>query len=301
MLLVVLSILALMLGPLVSAQDATPEATPVAMTDAAPVLMFASDGMRPDFVSQFSESGVTPTLAQLSESGVVGDNGLLQAFPPNTGTGWATLSTGTWPGSHGSVNNTFYRTGDADFNNSSSGFDAGVLQTQTIAQAADQYGKSVVAVGWTGTDGLAPQLDGPAIDYWSDYSFSTVLANYDLGSDVPYQQVTLAEATGWTNVPETYSPALEQQLMLGTNDDATNPERAFDLYIYDSTDDGTTNYDRLLVTPSTGIDDAGTPSASPVASPVAEVMGGKDGANAVADLAVGDWQDVKVTLSGEQD
>ena len=265
------------------------------------MLMFASDGMRPDFVSRFSASGVTPAMAQLSEQGVVGDNGMLQAFPPNTGTGWATLSTGTWPGAHGSINNTFYRTGDADFNNSSSGFDAGVLQSQTIAQSAEQYGKSVVAVGWTGTDGLMPQLDGPAIDYWSAYSFSTVLANYDLGADAPYQQVTLAEASGWSNVPETYSPALEQQLTLGTNDDASNPERAFDLYIYDSTDDDAVNYDRLTVVPAIVSGETGTPSASPIASPAAVASGGKDGGDSVADLAVGDWKDVKVTLAGEMD
>nr|MBA3379005.1 alkaline phosphatase family protein [Chloroflexia bacterium] len=300
-LIVLLTVLALLAGPFATAQEATPEATPVVDADAAPMLMFASDGMRPDFVSRFSASGVTPAMAQLSEQGVVGDNGMLQAFPPNTGTGWATLSTGTWPGAHGSINNTFYRTGDADFNNSSSGFDAGVLQSQTIAQSAEQYGKSVVAVGWTGTDGLMPQLDGPAIDYWSAYSFSTVLANYDLGADAPYQQVTLAEASGWSNVPETYSPALEQQLTLGTNDDASNPERAFDLYIYDSTDDDAVNYDRLTVVPAIVSGETGTPSASPIASPAAVASGGKDGGDSVADLAVGDWQDVKVTLAGEMD
>ncbi|MDQ3443500.1 MAG: alkaline phosphatase family protein, partial [Chloroflexota bacterium] len=300
-LIVLLTVLALLAGPLATAQEASPEATPVVDADAAPMLMFASDGMRPDFVSRFSASGVTPAMAQLSEQGVVGDNGMLQAFPPNTGTGWATLSTGTWPGAHGSINNTFYRTGDADFNNSSSGFDAGVLQSQTIAQSAEQYGKSVVAVGWTGTDGLMPQLDGPAIDYWSAHSFSTVLANYDLGADVPYQQVTLAEASGWSNVPETYSPALEQQLTLGTNDDASNPERALDLYIYDSTDDDAVNYDRLTVVPAIVSGETGTPSASPIASPAAVASGGKDGGDSVADLAVGDWQDVKVTLAGEMD
>ncbi|MBA3274639.1 MAG: alkaline phosphatase family protein, partial [Chloroflexia bacterium] len=299
-LLVVLSILAVILGPLVSAQEATPEATPVSEEDAAPVLLFASDGMRPDFVSQYSEAGVTPTLAELSEAGVVGDNGLLQAFPPNTGTGWATLSTGTWPGAHGSVNNTFYRTGDEDFNNSSSGFDTGVLQSQTIAQAAEQYGKSVVSVQWTGTGGLDPQLDGPVIDYWTSYSFSTVLANYGLNTESEYQQVTLAEATGWSNVPESYSPALEQRFTIASNDEATNPERLFDLYIHDSTDDQAVNYDRLLVVPAEATD-AATPVASPEASPVAAVAGSKDGVDAVADLAVGDWQDVKVTLAGEMD
>ena len=155
-LLVVLGILAALFGPIVSAQDSTPEATPVSDTAGAPVLMFASDGMRPDFVSRYSDAGITPTFAEILESGVQGDNGLLQSFPPNTGTGWASLSTGTWPGEHGSVNNTFYRTGDADFNNRTIAYDPGVLQAQTIAQAAEQYGQTVVAVQWTGTTALIP-------------------------------------------------------------------------------------------------------------------------------------------------
>ena len=57
------------------------------------------------------------------------------------------------------------------------------------------------------------------------------------------------------------------------------PTRIYDLYIYDSTDDATTNYDHVLLVPSTA---------------------GKDGAAAVADLAQGDWADVKVTLIGSQ-
>lgn len=185
--LVVLSLLATLFGPLVSAQDATPVATPVAGASEAPVLLFSGDGMRPDFITEYSESGVTPTLAQLAEQGVVGDNGMIHAFPPNTGTGWATLSTGTWPGAHGSVNNTFYRTGDADFNNRTSAYEPGVLQAQTIAQAAEQYGKTVVSVQWTGTSGLLPELDGPAIDFWTTYSFATVLANHDLQAAGDYQ------------------------------------------------------------------------------------------------------------------
>jgi len=302
-----LTLFGMLLGQFAVAQEATPDATPIASPvtaeKAAPVLLFASDGMRPDFVDRYSADGVTPTMAGMIEGAVQGENGLLQAFPPNTGSGWATLSTGTWPGEHGSINNTFYRTGDADFNNRTSAFDPGVLQAQTIAQATEQYGKSVVAVHWTGTGGVMPALNGPAIDYWTSYSFSTVLANYELDAATGYQNVTLAEASGWSNAPESFSPAMEQQLVIGTNDDSVNPERAYDLYIYDSSDDSTVNYDRLLVVPAAApASDASpvaTPLATPDASPASAVTGSKDGTAAVADLAVGDWQDVKVSLTGE--
>ncbi len=45
------------------------------------------------------------------ETGVTGANGMVQAFPPNTGVGWYTMATGTYPADHGSTNNTFFRAG----------------------------------------------------------------------------------------------------------------------------------------------------------------------------------------------
>src|SRR4029079_10272492 len=80
-------------------------------------LLFASDGMRPDLVDKYAGQGAMPTMKDLIKRGVKGQNGLTQGFPPSTGVGWATLGTGTWPGEHGSTNNTFHRTGEGNFNN----------------------------------------------------------------------------------------------------------------------------------------------------------------------------------------
>src|SRR5262245_48199023 len=88
---------------------------PQTTTDKA--VMFASDGMRPDLVDKYAGQGVMPTMQGLIRDGVKGNNGLLQGFPPNTGVGWSTLGTGTWPAEHGSTNNTFHRTGEGNFNN----------------------------------------------------------------------------------------------------------------------------------------------------------------------------------------
>src|SRR3990172_4119153 len=75
-------------------------------------IFFAADGMRPDLMEKYIAEGALPTYADLLAKGVKGDNGLVQAFPPNTGVGWYTLATGTYPGEHGSTNNTFHRTGE---------------------------------------------------------------------------------------------------------------------------------------------------------------------------------------------
>src|SRR5687767_3507593 len=75
-------------------------------------ILFASDGLRQDLVHKYVDEGVLPTFDNLLENGVeAAGNGLLQGFPPNTGVGWTTLATGTWPSEHGSTNNTFHRTG----------------------------------------------------------------------------------------------------------------------------------------------------------------------------------------------
>ena len=113
------------------------------------MIFFAADGMRPDLMEKYAGEGVMPTYADLMANGVKGDNGLVQAFPPNTGVGWYTLATGTYPSEHGSTNNTFFRTGDS-FNNRTAAFSDGVLQADTIAEAAERAGKKVVSVEWSG-------------------------------------------------------------------------------------------------------------------------------------------------------
>src|SRR3712207_2702167 len=75
-------------------------------------ILFASDGVREDMVNHYARQGAMRTFRALIRDGAQGQNGLLQAFPPNTGVGWYTLATGTWPSEHGSTNNTFHRTGD---------------------------------------------------------------------------------------------------------------------------------------------------------------------------------------------
>ncbi len=121
-----------------------------------------------------------PTFANLIKKGLKGNNGLVQAFPPNTGVGWHTLATGTYPGEHGSMNNTYHRIGEGNFNNRTAFATTGVLQADTIQQAAERAGKKVVSVEWVGSRNLVPPLQGPVVDFRSFFSNRGVLLNYDL-------------------------------------------------------------------------------------------------------------------------
>ena len=69
-----------------------------------------------------------------------------------------------------------------------------------------------------------------------------------------------------------YSPAHEADFSILS---FYGPTLEYYLYVYDSTDDATTNYDHVVVSPS------------------------KDGSQAVAVLGAGDWSDsVDVSISG---
>jgi 2',3'-cyclic-nucleotide 2'-phosphodiesterase (5'-nucleotidase family) len=258
---------------------------PKTATDKA--IMFSSDGMRPDLMERYAGQGLMPTYRELMRKGVTGANGLKQSFPPNTGVGWHTLASGAWPSEHGSTNNTYHRVGEGNFNNRTSFATTGVLQADMLAQAAERAGKTVVSVEWVGARNYVPALQGPVVDFRTFFSNRGILLNYDLPGQpddanrfgVSYQRVDLDPAAGWTNVPPSFSPAKQETLKV-TNTAfpaGDNFDRFYDLYIYDSTNDSATNYDHVLVVPSTA---------------------SKNGNAAVANLTRGAWADVKVTLIG---
>jgi 2',3'-cyclic-nucleotide 2'-phosphodiesterase (5'-nucleotidase family)/predicted AlkP superfamily phosphohydrolase/phosphomutase len=258
-----------------------PKPKPKPKPPAEKAIMFASDGMRPDLMERYAGKGLMPTYKELMKKGVRGRNGLEQGFPPNTGVGWYTLATGTWPGEHGSTNNTFHRTG-APFDPTTSFATPGILQADTLLQSAERSGKKIASVEWVGARGLAPAVQGPVVDFRTFFGARGIMLNYDLPGQpalansfgVQYQRQTLADATGWTSVPASFSPAKETSF---TQNSATLPGGGvWDVYIYDSTNDATINYDRVLVVNRSN---------------------SKNGSLAAATLSRGQWADVKVTIA----
>ncbi len=281
--LLVFGLLAVMLLAPVSGVSAAQPAPKSAQPLTEKVIFFASDGMRPDLMEKYVGEGAMPTYADLIAQGVKGENGLVQAFPPNTGVGWYTLATGTYPSEHGSTNNTFFRTGEGDFNNRTSFSETGILQADTVQQAAERAGKKVASVEWVGSRGLTPALAGPVIDFRNFFSTRGVLAaplnaTEQAGAaafGISYQMAAFAPASGWSNVPvgDPAAPSQQTSLAVATTFAAQNPNRAYDLYIYDSIVDAVPAYDRVMLVRSNAA---------------------KDGSQAAADLAVGDWSDVRL-------
>lgn len=249
---------------------------------ASRTLFFASDGMRPDLMEQYAREGFLPTYARLMREGVRGDNGLTQAFPPNTGVGWYTLLTGTGPSEQGSTNNTFYRVGEGNFNNRTSFSTPGILQADTLAAAAERAGKSVAMVEWAG--GLNANIAGPTVDFANFFSTRGVLTFPSVADEqagaaafgLSYQIASFSPASGWTNVPigDPAAPAQQTTLTVTTTFAAQNPTRVYDVYIYDSIVNGHAAYNHVILVPQAS---------------------GKDGSQQAVDLATGDFQEVKLT------
>jgi 2',3'-cyclic-nucleotide 2'-phosphodiesterase (5'-nucleotidase family)/predicted AlkP superfamily phosphohydrolase/phosphomutase len=269
------------LVPAASAADPTPLPAPT-RPKADRAIFFASDGMRPDMMERFATEGAMPTYQALMAAGVKGANGLRQAFPPNTGVGWYTLATGTWPGEHGSTNNTFHRTGEADFNNRTS-LGASILQADTIQQAAERQGLKVASVEWVGS--RTHNLAGPVIDFRNFFSGRGVLTTPAVPAEqagaaafgVSYQVAALAPASGWTNTPvgdDGLAPPQQTSLTVATTFGTQNPTRIYDIYIYDSIVDGTAAYDSMILT-RTGV--------------------AKDASQAASNLNAGQWDEIRLT------
>ncbi len=256
------------------------------------VLMFAADGMRQDQIAAYLQrdrNGLPGFAAVMRNGAVAAGNGMLTQAPPNTGAGWYTMATGAWPGVAGSTNNTFHINGQP-FGNRTAAFDPGTLKAESIAQSAERGGKKVIQMEWAG--GRNSTIQGPTVDFYGTFSGRGVTTNFVSPADIDrlvdtfglqfdhpggfagqaaFPQAAPTPATGWTNVPRSYSPALEMRMRVL---DGGVDKYGLNAYLFDSRNDRKVKYDKILFAPA------------------------KDGAAKVAVLGEGEWADVKVKIAG---
>jgi len=262
--------------------------TKSARGSASRLVLFGSGGMRQDLLMKFVQEGSISSLSLDSLSYASG-NGMLTEAPADSGAGWFSLATGAWGGVHGSVSDIFHINGQPIANRVSS-FSAGTIQAETLAQAAERGGHKVAQIEWSG--GRAGNINGPTVDSREFFSGRGVATNYVSASDnagsvaqsglqfdhpagfagqPPFPGTAPSPAAGWVNVPASYSPAMEMRMRVidfGVDKYGQNA------YIFDSTNDGLVNYDRVLFAPA------------------------KDGARSTGTAFEGGWVDVKVSIAG---
>lgn len=271
-LLVLMSLLVLLpAASMLLPREAAVSAAPKKVTH--PVLLFISDGMRHDLMLDYIDEGIMPTYRKLLQRGVQGQNGMIPNVPANTGPSWTAMMTGA-PAAVTSVTNNTYHNNNNPFSSwGTSAWGTGVNQAETLAEKADAEGLKVAVLGWQAFDSsLVP--NGSVVEYYPDWLTGRgVVANYPLNLEwsaaVPTSpvlannQVVLQDATGWTNAPASFSQPKETSFAI--NDWSYMPALTLQVYVFDSTNDGVVNYDKVLVSTS------------------------KDATQAVATLAQGEW------------
>ena len=251
--------------------------------DSGKLLFFASDGMRQDAVEKYADEGVTPGFRELLKQGAyASDNGLLTQAPPNTGAGWFTLTTGAWPGVHGSTNNTFHING-APFGNSTAAF---ARPEHPAGRDARPGGRARRQEGRPDrVGGRAQRLDQRA-------RRSTTATSAPAAAWRPTtsrRRTTCRSPPSFGRAVRPRRPArardrLDERRRAPTarqgdapagarRQHATVDKYGLNAYIYDSKNDRKTRYDRVLFSRT------------------------KSGADKVADLEEGEWADVKVKIS----
>lgn len=270
---------------------------------ATSAIFFAADGMRQDIVEGYVADDPTTfgTFAEMLADGVHSDGGMISAAPPNTGAGWNTMASGTWSGETGTTNNTFHRNG-SNFALGTSALGTASILTETASQAWEKAGSKVALIEWAG--GRDAPITGPIVDFRSFVSGRGVVTNYlqeaplddapfiqafglqfDTNLDHPglpnsgqfapdpqYAGTKTASQMGWINLPASnLAPRATRMRVLDFGVD----KYGLNVLFYSTESGAGHGYNRVLFdtdkNPANGV---------------------------VADLAEGEWAEMKVTIIG---
>jgi len=300
--LLALSSLVMLMATLVPAAAAAP--LPPGAADSA--IFFAADGMRQDLATDFAaeDPAAFANFDWLRGEGVDSGSGMISQSPPNTGAGWNSMATGSWVSETGTTNNTYHRNG-TNFAVGTSALGSGQLLAESAAQAWEKAGKKVALVEWAG--GRDAPINGPIVDFRRFLSGRGVTTNYleepplddagfiaafglqfDSNLDHPglsntanngqwlpddqYAGTKTAAQLGWKNLPKSrLAPRATRMRVLDFGED----KYGLNVVFYGAAQGDKPEYDRVLFDtdkdPSNGI---------------------------VADLAEGEWAEMKVAIQG---
>jgi len=191
---------------------------------------------------------------------------LVPVNPALTAPNHVSLATGYPPGRTGIVGNNFHRPG-APFLETVSGF-AAPIATETLWEAARRQGRSVGVIAWPGADDTGERRRAD----WGMAYVNTPDRRAELVSVERRQWQPAGEFAKLQGV-ESRSPVKGAQVTVGGGAPGA---QSFSLLAVDRSDDGTVNYDGVVVLPSRGEGRAGA---------------------AAAPLSAGSWEDAPCQFS----
>ena len=232
------------------------------------VAIIGLDCAQPQLIAQHIAEGYLPTFKKLFEGGAIAENGLVP-FPTITPPNWATIATGTWPGTHGITDFSVPIPGASPIDrNTVEAFHSDRCQAETLWDALDKIGKKCIVmnypgawpskmkngimVGGTGL-GFGEYRDG----YWGLTSRHHLCHDQLVTTGIYPLAIrgTFVEATGWTNVPEMGEEPLEMAVKLQFNDALDEPAETIWYALVRQTGEDD-EYDQVTLSPTKNMDDA---------------------------------------------
>lgn len=222
---------------------------------------FIPDGMRadPDLfnIFEWAEQGELPNIKKMMDQGSYGYS--IPTFPSHTPTNFATLLTGTYPKTNGVADGPMHVEGRPLNKVAVGGFSSVAKKIDPIWVTLEEQGKEVLLLAMPGS--TPPELDkGITVrGRWGGWGADFHALNFESKLDLEQrkaqgrgnrlfffgpeltQYIDNKEPTGWSLQPLSYSPAFEIKLS-GWGSTVYG-------YVYDSTNDGHVNYNRVLFSP----------------------------------------------------
>jgi len=186
------------------------------------LMILGFDGAMPEHLEKFVSEGVMPNVARLMKNGTY--SRALPVPPVDTPTNWVTIVTGAWPGTHGITSFTVHFPGEPlDVGRTTVGLDSTKLcKAEFLWDSAEKAGKKCLILNylcsWPPTFKRGMLVGGPSpsgcATEWNKGTavFFTTETPNPKRRDIFQFHISLKEAEGWKNIPESFSPPLESKI-----------------------------------------------------------------------------------------
>ena len=177
------------------------------------MVLIGIDGANMEAMKPLLERDLLPNFARLLQGGTFCENAYAP-YPTLTGSNWASIATGAWPGTHGVTDMSYHVTGEPiDYWHS--GFTSDAVEAETLWEALARVGKKSIVLKYTGSwPPRHPEITmidgGGGRPFWGGSILALSHSQLFSSEEFPNgTQVQVGPATEWASLPESKLPPLQ--------------------------------------------------------------------------------------------
>jgi len=255
------------------------------MRRANKAVVIGLDAANPDWIRRFANEGKLPNIKRLMTNGVFAR--LQSTFPTVTPPAWASLATGSWPGTHGYTGvaihkpgepfeKKFYLGGKIIYDEVEDGFTSVHYTAEPIWKSMERTGKRAILIryptAWPPMTKRNIQVGGDA-PRWGESSIevspSACYTTHDLTNAT---RIEFEPAGDWRNLPKSHSNPYESSFTISSKDEKASGR--FFILLLDTAGRG---YDKVMISPD------------------------RDAGMSICSLSTGQWSEwLEAELKGEE-